>query len=145
MYPTKTNPDEISLDEQLWHGNRVGAAETFPDLLLHFPAHENVPFHILDQMGPQDLSHLETPLVRVSDNAHGGRVQNDFASFLFLPCLKNDTEMSTTKKHILRYARNLKDHQNVIVSRRNRFCQTVNVLLGYSYRSSVCFCLRVHL
>lgn len=82
-----TNPDEISLDEQLRHRDRVGA-ETFSDFLLHFSAHEHVSLHVLDQMGPQYLPDLEAPLVRVSDYAHGCRVQHDFARFFFLPRLK---------------------------------------------------------
>lgn len=80
---------EISLDEQLRHGNRV-RAETFSDLLLHLSTHEDVSFHKLDQVCPQNLSDLQTSLIRVSDNAHGGRVQYDFAGFFFLPRLKRE-------------------------------------------------------
>lgn len=83
----QTYSDEISLDKQLWHGNRIGA-ETFSDLLLHFPAHEHVSFHELDQMGPQDLSDLEAPLIGVSDYAHCSSIQYNFAGFFFLPRLK---------------------------------------------------------
>lgn len=87
-YKIKTNPDEIALDEQLWHRNRV-TAETFSDFLLHFPAHEYVSLHELDQVSPQDLSDLQAPLVRVPDYAHSGRVQYNFAGFFFLPRLKH--------------------------------------------------------
>lgn len=85
----ETNSDEIPFDKQLRNGNRVRAAETFSDFLLHFPAHEDVSFHELYQMGPQYLSDLQAPLVRVSDYAHCGGVQHNFSGFFFLPCLKH--------------------------------------------------------
>jgi len=83
-----TDSDEIPFDEQLRHWNGV-AAETFSNFLLHFPAHEDVSFHVLDKMSPQYLPDLKAPLVRVSDYAHGGRVQHHFSGFFFLPRLKH--------------------------------------------------------
>lgn len=72
-YTTQNYPNEISLDEQLWYGNRVGA-QTFSDLFLHLSAHKHVPLHKLDQMGPQYLSDQQASLISVTDYAHGGCV-----------------------------------------------------------------------
>lgn len=83
-----TNSNEISFDEQLRNGYRVGV-ESFSDFFLYLSAHEYVSFHVLDQMRPEYLSDLQAPLIRVPDDSHGGRVQHYFAGFFFLPRLEN--------------------------------------------------------
>lgn len=84
---TDTYPDVLSLDEDLRHQNGV-ALHPFPNLLLRLRRHEHVPLLELDHQRPQDLLHLQALVIRLPDDTHGRRVNDDFPGISVLVSLR---------------------------------------------------------